>query len=109
MNALGILPLQAVAYFDLEFAGVVLAVVTFATIGIGHVLVRRLHARFRTMPGIPFFILGMLVLVISTQVASDLLSGVLGITAITLVWDGVEMYRQEKRMQRERQKETGAG
>ena len=86
---------------SLQWAGVVLAFVTFATIGIGHMLVRRLHARYGTRPAMPLFGLGLLVLALSLAAQSDLLSAVLGITAITLLWDGIEMYRQEKRMQRE--------
>lgn len=86
---------------DLQWAGPVLAIITFSTIGIGHVLVRRLHARFGTWPAIPLFASGVLVLAASMFTANNLLSGILGITAITLIWDGIEMYRQEKRMQEE--------
>ena len=83
---------------SLQWAGPVLAIVTFATIGIGHVLVRRLHARFGTLPAIPLFLLGLLVFYFSLMTAGDLLAGVLGITAVTLIWDGVEIFRQEKRV-----------
>jgi hypothetical protein len=87
---------------SLQWAGVILAITTFATIGLGHVLVRRWHARYGTRPAIPLFLAGGMVLLSSLLVAGDLLSGVLGITAITLLWDGVEMYRQERRVQREK-------
>jgi uncharacterized membrane protein YoaK (UPF0700 family) len=87
---------------SLEWAGVVLAVTTFATIGFGHVLVRRLQARYGTRPAIPLFLAGGAVLLCSILVAGDLLSGVLGISAVTLIWDGVEIYRQEKRSKREK-------
>ncbi len=86
---------------NLQWAGVILAFVTFATIGIGHVLVRRLHARYGTRPALPFFGAGVLILALSLATRSNLLSATLGLTAITLLWDGIEMYRQEKRMQRE--------
>lgn len=86
---------------DLQWAGPILAVATFSTIGIGHVLVRRFHARFGTRPAIPLFVSGVLVLAASVFAANNLLSGVLGITAITLLWDGIEIFRQEKRMQLE--------
>lgn len=86
---------------NLEWAGSILAIVTFAAIGFGHVLVRRLHARFGTRPAIPLFAAGLLLLVSSLLVPLDLISGSLGITAITILWDGVEIYRQEKRMRRE--------
>ena len=85
----------------LEWAGMVLAGVTFISIAIGHILVRRLYARFGTRPAIAFFGLGALVLAGSFVTQNNLFSGILGLVAITLVWDGIEMYRQQKRMQRE--------
>lgn len=87
---------------SLQWAGLVLALTTFITIAAGHVLVRRLHALFGTRPAIPFFILGSLILIFSLFNTLNLVSAVLGITGITLVWDGIEIYRQEKRMQREK-------
>lgn len=87
---------------SLQWAGIVLAFATFVTIGFGHILVRRLHARYGTRPAIPLFMAGGAVLASSMMAAGDLLSGVLGIFAVTLMWDGVEMYRQEKRVQREK-------
>ena len=85
----------------LQWVGIILAGVTFGTIGFGHVLVRRLHARFGTRPALPLFFLGVLVLLVSVMFRDNLLSGAFGILSITLLWDGVEIYRQEKRMQRE--------
>jgi hypothetical protein len=84
---------------NLQWAGAILALVTFTTIGAGHVLVRWLHARYRTRPGVLLFLTGALVLAGSLWTANDLLSAILGIAAITLLWDGIEIYRQEKRMQ----------
>jgi hypothetical protein len=86
---------------NLQWAGLVLAITTFAAIGFGHVLVRRLHARYGTRPAVPLFLAGGAVLLGSLLTAGNLLSGVLGILAVTLLWDGVEIYRQEKRFQRE--------
>ncbi len=86
----------------LQWAGPALAVATFATIAAGHVLVRRLHRRFSTRPAIPFFILGFAILLLSFYARDNLLSGVLGILAITFAWDGIEIYRQEKRTRRDR-------
>ncbi len=85
---------------NLQWAGVVLGVVTFATIGFGHVLVRWAHARWGTRPGVPLFLLGLAVMYAALTTTNDLLSGVLGITAITLMWDGFEMYRQEERVRK---------
>lgn len=85
---------------SLQWAGVILAVVTFATIAAGHVLVRRLHARYGTRPALPLFVIGGLGLIGSLATNDNLLSGALGITAITILWDGIEIYRQEKRMKK---------
>lgn len=86
---------------SLQWAGVTLAAVTFGTIAAGHVLVRRLHARYGTRPALPLFILGGLVLTASLFVQAKLLSAVLGVSGITVVWDGIEMYRQEGRQKRD--------
>jgi len=85
---------------SLQWAGMFLALVTFAGIAAGHVLVRRLHARFGTRPAIPLLVLGGLGLLLATVVLSDLLSGALGIAAVTVLWDGIEIYRQEKRIKK---------
>ena len=89
-------------FASLQWAGPVLALTTFVTIGIGHVLVRYLQARFGTRPAIPFFISGGIVLLLSLFTPVNLISAILGIIGITLVWDGIEIYRQEKRMRREK-------
>ena len=88
---------------NLEWAGLVLAATTVSTIAIGHVLVRRLHPILGTRLGIPFIVLGVTILILSGQTPSNLLSGVLGIVGVTTFWDGIEFFRQEKRVQRENQ------
>jgi uncharacterized protein YybS (DUF2232 family) len=85
---------------NLEFAGVVLAIFSFVTIAVGHVLVRRFHPKFGTRLGLPFFILGIVVLFFSIIIDNNLLSGILGIVGITTIWDGIEFFRQEKRVQK---------
>jgi hypothetical protein len=92
---------------QVQWAGPILGIVTVLTIAAGHVLVRRLHARFGTAPAAPLFALSGLGLLASLLARSDLLSGVLGITAITIVWDGIELYRQEKRVRRLKSEEAG--
>jgi hypothetical protein len=83
---------------DLQFAGPVLAGVTFLTIWWGHVLVRIVHYYFGTRPAPALFAGGLLLLLASTQPASDLLSATLGIVGLTLLWDAFELHRQEARV-----------
>jgi hypothetical protein len=85
---------------SLQWAGLTLSAATFGTIACGHILVRRLHPKWGTKPGIPLMLLGLVLMVISIFFDSNLISGVLGIVGITTIWDGIEFYRQEKRVQR---------
>ena len=84
----------------LQWSGFALAITTFMTIGIGHVLVRRLHPKFGTRLGIPFMLAGGVVMFLSLFTANELMSGILGIVSITTFWDGIEFFRQEKRVKR---------
>ena len=83
-----------------QWTGPLYALTTVATIGFGHVLVRRLHARTGTRFGWPLIALGLLMLAATLFVADDLYAGLLGLVAVTLFWDGVEIFRQEKRKRR---------
>ena len=85
---------------NFQWAGIAIAVTTLATIAVGHVLVRDLHPKFGTQLCLPFMILGVIVMTISVFIDNNLLSSILGIVGITTLWDGIEYYRQEKRVQR---------
>ena len=83
-----------------QWAGPALAVVTLATIGFGHVMVRRLNYSYGTKP-VPIVAgLGLLFLFLSLRTANDLTCAVLGIVGVTTLWDGFELYRQEERVRR---------
>lgn len=86
---------------SVEWIGVILASLTVGTIAFGHVFVRRIHARLGTRPSVPLLILGILVLASSTISRTDAVSAVLGILGVTTFWDGVEVFKQEKRAQRD--------
>jgi hypothetical protein len=84
----------------LQWAGPVLAVVTFATIGFGHAMVRKVNYLYGTKPAPYVFGLGLLFLFISLRATSDLASAAMGIVAVTTLWDAFELYRQEERIRR---------
>ena len=81
-----------------QWAGLALAFTTVATIGIGHVLVRKLNYHFGTKPAPWAFLLGAIAMGASLVVSSELISALLGILGITTLWDGIEFIRQEKRV-----------
>src|SRR6476660_9423264 len=85
---------------ELQFAGPILALVTFLTIWWGHVLVRITHYHLGTKPAPALFLGGLLLLLGSTQTGSDLLAATLGIVGLTSMWDAYELHRQEIRVRR---------
>jgi hypothetical protein len=84
----------------LQWAGLVLAVLTFGTIGLGHVAVRKLNYRYGTKPAPIFLVLGLALLGLSLLVKDSLASAALGIVGMTTLWDAVELVRQEERIRR---------
>ena len=85
----------------LQWIGPTLAAATVVSIALGHVLVRRLHAHFNTRPALPLLVLGLALLGVTLRLESDFNAALLGVFGITLFWDGIEILRQERRMQRE--------
>lgn len=83
---------------NLQFAGPILALVTFLTIWWGHVMVRITHYHLGTKPAPAIFLAGLLLLLGGTQADSDLLSAGLSIVGLTMLWDSFELHRQELRV-----------
>jgi hypothetical protein len=84
----------------LQPAGVILGVTAFLSIWLGHVAVRTLEYRMAWLPA-PLFLLSGIIVELGALLADDpLLSGVLGIIGMTLLWDALELKRQEKRVVR---------
>ena len=82
----------------MEWTGLVLSIVTVATIGFGHVMVRKVNYLYGTKP-VPFVgLLGIGILTASVFAESTVVSGALGIAGITTLWDAIELVRQEKRV-----------
>ncbi len=84
----------------LNWAGLILGITTVATIGVGHVMVRKLNYHFGTRPAPLAFLLGAAALTGSLFAASNTLAGVLGIVGLTTVVDGLELIRQEERVRK---------
>ena len=84
----------------LQWAGPVLAVATFATIGFGHMAVRKINYLYGTKPTPFVSVLGLLFLFFSLRVTGNIASAVLGIIGTTTLWDSYELIRQEERVRR---------
>jgi hypothetical protein len=84
----------------LQWAGPVLAVATFATIGFGHMAVRKINYLYGTKPTPFVSVLGLLFLFFSLRVTGNIASAALGIIGMTTLWDSYELIRQEERVRR---------
>jgi hypothetical protein len=84
----------------LQWAGVVLAFITFGAIAFGHVAVRKVNYLYGTKPAPYVLFAGLIFLLLSLQTRNDLTSAVLGILGMTTLWDSFELIRQEERIRR---------
>jgi len=85
---------------NLNWIGLISALTTFLTIAIGHIMVRELECRIHTIkPAITICIFLGIGLEIGALLAdSRTTSALFGIIGITVLWDGFEFYRQQKRV-----------
>jgi hypothetical protein len=80
--------------------GLLTAITTILTIAFGHIMVRELEYRIHTIkPAITICIFLGIGLEIGALLSdSRTASAILGIIGITFLWDGLEFYRQQKRV-----------
>ncbi len=89
-----------VSFAELQFAGFWMAMATFLGIWCGHVGVRWLEAHSRNvwLPAIVLMAVGLALNIYSLFAPTFIISGVSSIFGITVIWDGVEMFRQQRRV-----------
>ncbi len=84
----------------MNWIGVVAALTAFCSIWFGHVAVRKVEYISATiwLPTTIFVVLGLAVEFLSLFAANHPISTALGIFGITLLWDAVELTRQQQRI-----------
>ncbi len=87
---------------SLNWIGVAMAAAAFFSIWFGHVGVRKIEAAAPSLwlPALGALLLGVVLEIGALLSPSPYLSGVLGITGITLLWDALEFRRQHNRVRR---------
>ncbi|MCF6277584.1 MAG: DUF4491 family protein [Anaerolineales bacterium] len=82
--------------------GIITALSTFIGIWLGHVSVRAIEWRAKDLrlPIVVALILGIAFEIFSYATDSKLFSAATGIFGMTILWDALELRRQEKRVQR---------
>ena len=81
--------------------GLVAAAAAFLGIWVGHVAVRKIEATapFLWVPALVFVCAGGALEACAAAVSDTALSAAAGILGITLLWDALELFRQERRVQ----------
>lgn len=82
--------------------GLTSAITAFLAIWFGHVGVRKIEAASRTIlaPTISAVLLGLIVEYLSVITENIHLKAIFGIVGVTLLWDGFEFIRQQKRIRK---------
>jgi hypothetical protein len=83
-----------------NWIGMLAALAAFLGIWLGHVSVRKIeyHSETVWLPSGVAFVLGVLLEAGALQTDSLAISAVLGILGITVLWDSLEFWRQQKRV-----------
>lgn len=86
----------------LNSTGLIAALCAFAGIWLGHVTVRKVESISPTLwiPTLLFIGAGLGLEILSLQSADRALSAGLGILGITLLWDALELMRQQRRVRK---------
>lgn len=85
---------------DLNLIGLASAAATFFGVWIGHVSVRKIEreVEYIWIPSTIAFLLGLGMELVSLWTTGPVLSTICGIVGVTLLWDALEFYRQQKRI-----------
>jgi hypothetical protein len=86
----------------MNFIGLVAALTTFFSIWFGHVAVRKIESVSPTiwLPTLIFSALGLIIEILSLSTVNRPWSIALGILGITLLFDGLELTRQQNRLKK---------
>lgn len=87
---------------ELNYLGLVSALVAFLSIWWGHVGVRKIESASEKLwpPILGAILLGIVLEVIAAQTGNAYLSAGSGIVGIVFLWDAFEFYRQQKRVKK---------
>jgi len=87
---------------EINTLGLTAAVTAFLSIWIGHVAVRKIESASRTIsiPVVASVVLGLVTEYCSLITNNLHLKAIFGIVGVTLLWDGFEFIRQQKRIRK---------
>ena len=85
---------------SIQWIGIITAITTFTGVWIGHVAVRKIEYVTSNLwlPSLVAILAGLILEFLSLISKHHMLSASLGIFAVTLLWDGIEFWRQQRRV-----------
>ena len=86
----------------MQFAGIILGLITFVMIGVLHVAVVKIERIWGSQIWPGFIVLGLLFGVASLLVDDVLVSALLGVNSFLFVWSGPELKKQKERVEQGR-------
>ena len=89
-------------FVNINLVGLAAALATFFGVWLGHVSVRKLERETVNLwiPSFIALVLGIVFETASSLTSSLVLSAMCGILGVTLLWDALEFFRQQKRIKR---------
>ena len=90
-----------ISAMEINLIGPACAAATFLSVWLGHVSVRKIEREVEQIwiPALLAFVFGIALEYVSLLVTSRAVSAFCGILGVTLLWDALEFYRQQKRIQ----------
>ena len=85
---------------EYKLFGVALGLVTFLIIGLFHPIVVKAEYYLGTKSWWCFMLLGMICLLLAVLIQSNFFSAILGVTAFSSFWSILELFQQEKRVEK---------
>ncbi len=85
---------------ELNFAGVVIGVITFFIIGLFHPIVIKSEYYWGVKCWWAFLVMGLVSLGLSVMMTNLVLSMILGVLGITFLWSIIEIYEQRARVKK---------
>ena len=82
------------------FTGIIIAAMTFLTIGIWHPIVIKTEYYWGTRPWIVYLIIGIGCLASALFISNVYLSSLLGVSGASAFWGIGELFKQEKRVEK---------
>ena len=84
----------------MDFSGILIGAVSFLSIGMFHPIVIKAEYHFSKHCWPVFFVCGFILMLVSTQVKSIVISATLAVIGMSCWWSIVELYEQEKRVEK---------